>query len=86
MSLAHQRLRSPAARDALRRVGSPQLARSDVAVLQDALQSEGVVAAVEELISGHVAAALDAVADSSLDPAGVTQLTQMAHQIAWRDR
>ncbi|HET9871365.1 MAG TPA: polyprenyl synthetase family protein [Propionibacteriaceae bacterium] len=86
LSLAASMLRAPAARDALRRVGSASLTQSDVALLLDQLESAGVAAAVENLISGHVAAALDALEHSVLDPAGITELTQMAHQIAWRDR
>lgn len=86
MSLAAEWVRGSAARDALARVGSPDLTSTDVTLLQQELSTEGVVAAVEDLISGHVAAALDALQNTFLDPEGVTQLTQMAHQIAWRNR
>jgi geranylgeranyl diphosphate synthase type I len=86
LSLASQRLRHPVARQALDRAGTPELTAADVTLLQRELQRDGVVAAVEDLIAGHVAAALEALHGAALDPDGVTELTQMAHQIAWRDR
>ncbi len=70
----------------LARVGTPELSPADVAHLQDALQASGVVDAVEARISGHVHAALAALDHPALIPDGVAGLTQMAHQIAWRDR
>ena len=85
MALATQRLQGPA-RKVLRRVGTPELSPADVCFLQDALAEHGVVDAVESLISNHVHAAVDALGDGTVDPAGVAGLTQMAHKIAWRDR
>ncbi len=86
LALAQQRLRSPAARAALGRVGLPEFSASDLAALQSQLEADGVVAAVEAMISGHVETALAAVSGATLDPHGVTELSAMAHRIAWRDR
>ena len=85
MSLAEQRVR-PAARATFAKVGTSGLGADDVELLQAELTECGVVAEVEELISNHVRTALDALDERALDPDGVTQLTRMAHQIAWRDR
>jgi geranylgeranyl diphosphate synthase type I len=85
LSLAHDLLPG-SARHVLERVGTPELSPADVAFLQDALRASGVVDAVESRISGHVHAAVAALAAEDLDPQGVAGLTQMAHRIAWRDR
>ena len=85
LSLAETRLQGPA-RELLSWVGTPRLGADEVAVLQEELQSCGVVAEVEELISRHVAVALAALDDRALDPDGVEQLSSIAYQIAWRDR
>jgi geranylgeranyl diphosphate synthase type I len=86
LSLATRGVRGSAARDAISRVGTPALTPDDVITLQSELAEQGIVAAVETRISTHVAAALEALRSTPLDPDGVTQLTQMAHQIAWRSR
>lgn len=84
LSLATDRL-DGSARRTLARVGTAELTRDDVLELQEGIVSCGVVADVEGLISAHVAAALSALDERALDPEGVRELTQMAHQIAWRD-
>ncbi|GAA2111802.1 polyprenyl synthetase family protein [Microlunatus panaciterrae] len=86
LSLAEGRLSDPEARAALARVGTETFGADDVELLQHQLRADGVVAAVEEMISAHVESAIAALDERSLDPDGVTQLVQMAHQIAWRDR
>jgi len=85
MSLAHDRLTGPA-REALDRVGEPELSPADVMRLQDALKAAGVVDAVESRISAHVRDAIAALDQHGIDPRGVAGLTRMAHRIAWRDR
>jgi geranylgeranyl diphosphate synthase type I len=85
LSLAHDRL-TGAARDCLARVGTPNLSQADVTHLQEALQEDGVADAVERRISDHVAAAVEQLDPEVIDPMGLAGLTQMAHQIAWRDR
>lgn len=86
LALAAQRVRAPAAVRALSRVGTSTFDRADVALLQQELQTSGVVAAVEAMIAEQVAAALAALDNRALDSEGVAQLTAMAHQIAWRDQ
>ena len=85
MSLAHDRL-TGTAREALERVGEPELSPADVTRLQDALKAAGVVDAVESRISAHVQDAIQALDQPGIDPRGVAGLTRMAHRIAWRDR
>ena len=85
LSLAHDRL-TGSARDALMRVGTPDLSHADVTHLQEALQSDGVADAVEQRIHDHIAAAVEQLDPNVIDPLGRAGLTQMAHQIAWRDR
>jgi geranylgeranyl diphosphate synthase type I len=85
VALAHERLRGPA-RSLLLRVGNPNVSAAEIAALQRELEDVGVVAEVEEMITRHVSAALGALDDRVLDDHGVTALTQMAHQVAWRDR
>jgi geranylgeranyl diphosphate synthase type I len=85
MSLAQQRVAGPH-RQALDRVGSPDLTADDVALLQAELRDCGVVDAVEAMISHHLDTALSALDEELLHPEGVAGLTQMAHQIAWRNR
>ncbi len=70
----------------LGRVGTPALSPADVQQLQEALQADGVVDAVESRISAHVRDAVALLDHPGLDPHGVAGLTQMAHRIAWRDR
>lgn len=86
LSLAHDRLRGPAARLALGRVGTPEFDDDDLCLLQHQLRVDGVSAEVEQMISDDVEDALSALEDTSLDPAGVAELTRMAQQIAWRDQ
>lgn len=85
LSLAHDRLTGPA-REALERVGEPELSPADVTRLQDALKAAGVVDAVESRISTHVRDAIQALDQPGIDSRGVAGLTRMAHRIAWRDR
>jgi geranylgeranyl diphosphate synthase type I len=85
VALAYERLRGPA-RSKLSCLGSPGLSPLQVAALQRELEDVGVVDEVEEMITRHVSAALDALDERVLDDHGVTALTQMAHQVAWRDR
>ena len=84
LALAHQRA-TGAAREQLRKVGTPGLTADEIAELQNALVDCGVVAEVEQRIREHVARALAALDSGALDPDGVRQLTVMAHKIAWRD-
>src|SRR4029079_11884887 len=70
LALAHARA-DGAARRTLQRIGTPQVTPDDVASLQQALVDCGVVDEVEERISRHVAAALDALQSDALDPDGV---------------
>ena len=86
LSLAQDRLRGPAARLALGRVGTAEFGDDDLTLLQHQLRVDGVSAEVEQMISANVEAALSALEDGSLDPAGVAELTRMAQQIAWRDQ
>jgi geranylgeranyl diphosphate synthase type I len=85
LSLAEERLRG-ADRQLLARVGTPELSPADVASLQDALQTNGVVEAVEARITGHVHAAVAELDHPGLSADGVAGLTKMAYKIAWRDR
>ncbi len=84
VSLAQQRL-APSDRTLLASAGTAGLRPEDVTRLQQLMIEVGVVHEVEAMISSHVRAALDALDDRALDPEGVRELTQMAHQIAWRD-
>jgi geranylgeranyl diphosphate synthase type I len=86
LSLAHDRLCGPAARQALGRVGTDEFGDEDLVLLQHQLRADGVSAEVERMISDNVELALSALDDPSLDPAGVAELTRMAQQIAWRDQ
>jgi geranylgeranyl diphosphate synthase type I len=85
LAMAQQRV-TGSARPVLDRVGSPDLTPQDVAVLQSALRDCGVVEVVEAMVSDHLNGALDALDADVLHPAGIAGLTQLAHQIAWRDR
>lgn len=87
LSLAHERLVG-SSRQLLYRTGSFGLGLrpDDVATLQDDLERAGVVVSVEAMIAAHLDTALTALDDPQLDPEGVAGLTQLAHQIAWRDR
>ncbi len=86
LALAQSRLRTPAGRRALSLVGTSDFTTADLDLLLEQLRADGVDTAVETMISGHVERALSALDERELDPAGVAQLTRMAHQIAWRDR
>ncbi len=86
VSLAAERLRSPSARRALARVGTPDIRPRDVVLLRHELVDVGVVDTVEEMITDHVAAAREALQDPAIEPAAVGPLTVMAHRIAWRDK
>ncbi len=86
LALAHQQLRSPAARKSLDKVGSAAFGPGDLVLLQQELQESGIVASVEKMITGNVDTAVSALAARDLDPIGVEHLTRMARQIAWRDR
>lgn len=86
VALAQRRLRSSSARSALRRVGTPEFSRADLALLLEEFQNDGICQEVERMITEHVQTAVDALAIPSLDPDGVAQLTRMANTIAWRDR
>jgi len=85
LSLADERLRG-SDRALLARVGTSELSPADVTALQDALQSAGVVDAVETRISAHVHTAVAALDHPALSPDGIAGLTAMANKIAWRDR
>jgi geranylgeranyl diphosphate synthase type I len=85
LAMAQQRV-SGAVRPVLDRVGSAELTPADVVLLQSALRDCGVVDAVEATIRDHLDAALTALGDDVLHPEGVAGLTQLAHQIAWRNR
>ena len=85
LALAHDRLRGRAARLALGRVGTPEFDEQDLALLQHHLETDGVSAAVEQMISDQVDSALHALDESALDAEGVAELSRMAHSIAWRD-
>lgn len=85
LAIAEERV-AGRARFLLNRVGTPELTTDDVAVLQEDLEEVGVVKEVESMISGHLRTALSALDSDLLSPEGVLGLTQIAHQIAWRDR
>lgn len=89
LSLATERL-TGSSRQLLERTGTFGLGRGlgpdDVAILLDELEGAGVVDSVEAMIAGHLDVALDALDDPQFDADGVAGLTQLAHQIAWRDR
>ena len=85
LALSRGRLAGPA-RQARERVGTPEFSSADVELLQDELRASGVVDKVESLISSHVHAAVGALDPELLDPRGIAGLTQLAHQVAWRDR
>jgi len=85
LSLASDRL-SGTARGLLDHVGTPALTAAEVTQLQDELRRCGVLAEVEGMISAHVERAVAALDERALDPDGVVELTQIADQIAWRDR
>lgn len=89
LSLATERL-TGSSRQLLERTGTFGLGRrlgpDDVAILLDELEGAGVVDSVEAMIAGHLDVALDALDDPQFDADGVAGLTQLAHQIAWRDR
>lgn len=85
VSLAQERV-GGGVRAVLARVGTPELSADDVALLQTALAECGVVEAVEALIADHLHNALAALDEDVLHPEGIAGLTQMAHQIAWRNR
>jgi geranylgeranyl diphosphate synthase type I len=85
LALAQQRL-TGSARRVLQRVGTPELTADDIGLLQRELDSCGVVEAVEDKIGAHLNTALSELDDRVLHPEGIAGLTQMAHQIAWRDR
>jgi geranylgeranyl diphosphate synthase type I len=84
LALAHRRLQGPAA-ELLRRVLSGREGPGEMECLLVELESTGVRGDVEELISGHVGTALDALDDRVLDPSGIVSLQRMAAEIAWRD-
>ena len=85
LSLAQQRVQG-AAQALMALVGSPDLSAADVSRLQEALRDCGVVDAVEDMIRSHLDTALGALDADVLHPDGIAGLTQMAHQIAWRNR
>jgi geranylgeranyl diphosphate synthase, type I len=87
LSIASERL-TGSSRKLLDRTGSLDrgLEPDDVALLLDELERAGVVESVEAMIAGHLDRALAALDDPQLDPEGVAGLTQLAHQVAWRDR
>lgn len=84
-ALAYERL-SGGDLELLRRVAGGAGEPTDVTDLLAVLEAAGVRLEVEALISSHVQAALDALDQRVLDPAGLAQLRLVAHQIAWRDR
>jgi len=86
LALASEYPLSPAARAAWSRAGTKDFGRFDLSVLQQELESSGVVSAVEQMISNHVQDALSALEDRALDPAGAAALARMANQIAWREK
>lgn len=85
VALADQRLRG-ADRVLLDLIGSPSLTPDHVAVLQTSIAQSGVLTAVETMINDELGAALASLEEPELDPAGVAGLTDLAHQIAWRNR
>ncbi|MGI8456970.1 MAG: polyprenyl synthetase family protein [Propionibacteriaceae bacterium] len=85
VALADQRLKG-ADRVLLDLIGSPDLTQGHVAVLQHSIAESGVLDAVESMITAELDAALAVLDDRLLDPAGVAGLTDLAHQIAWRNR
>ncbi len=84
LALAEQRF-SPAWRLALRRVGTQRVTAEDVAGLCAELVNSGVVAEVENLIAGSVAAAEAALARPVVDGRAAEGLRQLVHQMAWRE-
>ncbi len=67
-------------------IGSPRLSVEHVTVLQQTIAASGVLDEVESMIKTELEAALTALDGDLLDPAGVAGLTELARQIAWRDR
>lgn len=84
LALAERRF-TPAARLALRRVGTGRVSAEDVARLCAELVDSGVVDDVETLITGSVAAAEDALVRASIDPRAADGLRVLVHQMAWRE-
>lgn len=86
LSIAVDRTRSPIARRALDRVGTPAFDDADLAVLLEELSVNGTRASVERLIGDAAEAALRALDDPELDPDATDELRRLAHVIAWRER
>ncbi len=84
LALAEQRF-SPAARLALRRIGTGALTTDDVTRLCSELVDSGVVAEAEALIVGSVAAAEEALGSACVDPRAAEGLRALVHQMAWRE-
>ncbi len=85
VALADRRLKG-ADRVLLDLIGSPDLTQNHVAVLQHSIAESGVLDAVESMITAELDAALAVLDDGLLEPVGVAGLTDLAHQIAWRNR
>ncbi len=81
--LGSERLTGVAA-EALVRVGTDGARDEDVALLQDALESAGVRAEVEDRIRAETERAEAALQDSPLTPEGVAGLGALAHAVSWR--
>jgi geranylgeranyl diphosphate synthase type I len=86
LSIAVDRTRSPAARCALDRVGTPSFGRADLAVLLEELSTNGTRSSVERMIGQAAETALRALDDPELDPDAVAELRRLARAIAWRER
>jgi geranylgeranyl diphosphate synthase type I len=86
LSIAVDRTRSPAARCALDRVGTPTFDDADLAVLLEELSRNGTRASVERMIGDATEEALRALDDPDLDPDATGELRRLAHAIAWRER
>lgn len=86
LSIAVDRTRSPAARGALDRVGTPAFGEPDLALLLDELSANGTRSGVEQMIGHEAEAALAALDDPALDPDAADELRRLARRIAWRER
>lgn len=84
LALATGRVRSPAIRAALDRVGTAAFTDTDLAMLLAEFDGNGTRAAVETMIDDAVARARDAVDGDLIEPDAAAQLTALAQSIAWR--
>ncbi|WP_164479259.1 polyprenyl synthetase family protein [Nakamurella antarctica] len=86
LALAKTNLIAEPAAAALARAGSPEFTARDLVTVQEAMRESGVAETVEKMITSHVDAALSALDPQILAYEGIELLTQLAHEIAWREK